>query len=42
MVEANKRNESRKFYTVASRMKAGLQPRTPICKERVKSLIGND
>jgi hypothetical protein len=39
--EANKRDEAGKFYTIASGMKAGLQPRTPICKERDNNLIGN-
>jgi len=32
MERSNKRNEARKFYTIASGMKAGLQPRKPICK----------
>lgn len=38
--EASKRNEARKFYTVARRMKVGFQPRTSICKERDNNLIG--
>jgi hypothetical protein len=39
--EANKRNEARKFYTIAGRMKVGFQPRTSLCTERDNNLIGN-
>lgn len=39
--EANKRNETRKFYTIAHRMKVGFQPRKSICTERDNNLIGN-
>jgi len=39
--EANKRNETRKFYTIADRMKVGLQPRTAIGTDRNNNLIGN-
>jgi len=39
--EANKRNEARKFYTIARRMKVGFQPRTSVCTERDNNLIGN-
>jgi len=39
--EANKRNEARKFYTIARRMKVGFQTRTSICTERDNNLIGN-
>jgi hypothetical protein len=39
--EANKRNEARKFYTIACRMKVGFQPRKSICTERDNILIGN-
>jgi hypothetical protein len=41
MERANKRNEAEKFYTAASGMKAGLQPRTPICEGRDNNLTGN-
>jgi hypothetical protein len=34
MEKANKRDEAGKVYTIVSDMKAGLQPRMPICKER--------
>ena len=40
MEKANKRDEAGKFYTIVSGMKAGLRPRTPICKERDNNLIG--
>jgi len=32
--EANKRNETRKLYTIAHRMKVGFQPRKSICTQR--------
>jgi hypothetical protein len=38
---ANKRNETRKFYTKACRMKAGFQQRTSICKDGDNNLIGD-
>jgi hypothetical protein len=41
MEKANKRDVAGKFYTIASGKKAGLQQRTPICKERDNNLIGN-
>jgi hypothetical protein len=41
METANKRNEAGKFYTAASEMKAGLQPRTSICKGRDNNLTAN-
>jgi hypothetical protein len=41
MERANKRNEAGNFYTIAMGMKAGLQPRTPICKGRDNNLSGN-
>jgi hypothetical protein len=42
MEKVNKRDEAEKFYAIASGMKAGLQPRTPICKESDNNLTGND
>jgi hypothetical protein len=39
--ETKKRNEARKFYTVARRMKVGFQPRTSIFIDRDNNLIGN-
>ena len=41
MEKANKREALGKFYIIASGTKAGLQQRTPICKERDNNLIGN-
>ena len=41
MERANKRNEAGNFYTIASGVKAGLQPRMPVCKGRVNNLIRN-
>jgi hypothetical protein len=40
--EANKRNETRKFYTTAHEAKAGFRPRASICKHRDNNLTGND
>jgi hypothetical protein len=40
--EANKRNETRKFYTTAHGVKASFQPRASICKDRDNNLTGND
>jgi hypothetical protein len=42
MEEANKRNETRKFYTVVHGMKANYQPQVSICKDGDNNSIGND
>jgi len=42
MEEANKRNDGRDLCTVASGLKAGVQPRTSICNDRDNNLIGSD
>jgi hypothetical protein len=42
MEEANKRNEARKFYTIACGIKANFHPQIFICKDREDSLIGKD
>ena len=42
MEEANKRNETRKFYTTARGMKANFQPQSSICNAGDNNLIGND
>jgi hypothetical protein len=42
MEEANKINETSKFYTIARGMKANFQPQSSICKDGNNNLIGND
>jgi len=42
MEEANKRNDGRDLCTVASGLKAIVQPRTSVCNKRDNNLIGSD
>jgi len=42
MEEANKRNKTRKFYTIARGAKAGLQPQASVSKDGDNNLTGND
>jgi hypothetical protein len=41
MEEANERNVTRKFYTIAHGVKASFQPQASVCKERDNNLTGN-